>query len=304
MLTEQNIIFLICPFDNCDGVYLPAFGENDTSLVGINLNRPISRQRFSAVHELCHHLKDRNKQFACFSNPKSDIEKYAEDFASELLMPLGELIKQVSKYEKDGYIDLDGVLNAADYFGVSFLSCLYKIAYDLHKIEGNIDSKKLRNRANQYKPFIKRGEQGKFDDKLYAQIFDAMEKTFNFKPNAHTLLKFKNEYIYYDSRLEGIKIEKKEAAEIVTDLRINLQESLYCRDVNRNIIEVAGLTLAYDYVFSGLKNSINIYEAKKLNGILYSTAPFPEFGGKYRDVNTLVQEQNSKQLNIIVFLVK
>lgn len=88
MLTEQNIIFLIRPFDNCDGVYLPAFGENDTSLVGINLNRPISRQRFSAAHELCHHLKDRNKQFACFSNPKSDIEKYAEDFASELLMPL------------------------------------------------------------------------------------------------------------------------------------------------------------------------------------------------------------------------
>lgn len=71
----------------------------------------------------------------CATNARSEIEKYAENFASELLMPTAELKKQAQKYAKDGYVDLDGVLLIADYFGASFLSCLYKIAYRLHMIQ-------------------------------------------------------------------------------------------------------------------------------------------------------------------------
>ena len=71
MLTDQGITFLIRPFKKYEGIYIPATDENDIPIVGINLNRPISRQRFSAAHELCHHLKDINDQFACSANPKS-----------------------------------------------------------------------------------------------------------------------------------------------------------------------------------------------------------------------------------------
>ena len=46
----------------------------------------------------------------CATNARSEIEKYAENFASELLMPTAELKKQAQKYAKDGYVDLDGVL--------------------------------------------------------------------------------------------------------------------------------------------------------------------------------------------------
>ena len=65
--------------------------------MGINLKRPITRQWFTAAHELCHHLKDVHGGFVCAINAKSEIEKYAEQFASELLMPTTELKKQVQK---------------------------------------------------------------------------------------------------------------------------------------------------------------------------------------------------------------
>lgn len=216
MLTDLKIAFLLRPFKKYEGIYIPAEDEEDFPIVGINLLRPIVRQRFTAAHELRHHLKDVHSGFMCATNAKSEIEKYAENFASELLMPTAELKKQVQKYAKDGYIDLDGVLLIADYFGVSFQSCLYKIAYRLHMIQGDT------------------------------------------------------------------------AAAIVMDLRFHKQDSPYCREENQNIIEVAGLTFAYDYAFSEAESEISIYDAKHLNEQLFSTAPCPEYGGRYRESNTLV----------------
>lgn len=288
ILSDLGIVFLIRPFKSYEGVYIPAIDEKDIPMVGINLNRPITRQRFSAAHELCHHLKDIGQQFICSSNPKSNIEQYAENFASELLMPTGELRKQVALYEKKGYIDADGVLQVADYFGVSFQSCLYKVAYRLHKIKGDTNARALRELARKYKPNKKRREQGMFEDKLYAQMFDAMEMTFKFTPTKYALQKFKHEYIYHDSRLEGIKIEQETVAEIVTDLRLLQQESKYCKEENQNVIEVAGLTLAYDYAFMEYQSQLSIYDTKSLNEKLFSLAPYPEYGGAYRISNTLV----------------
>lgn len=83
-------------------------------------------------------------------------------------------------------------------------------------------------------------------------------------------------------------ISQEMAADIVMDLRLNKQESEYCREENRNIIEVAGLTLAYDYAFDNAEKEINIYETKRLNEKLFSTAAYPEYGGRYRESNTLV----------------
>lgn len=288
IMTDLGITFLIRPFKKYEGIYIPATDENDFPIVGINLERPITRQRYSAAHELCHHLKDVNTGFACLQNSETNIERYAESFASELLMPSDELCKRVAEYEENGYVDMNAVLFIADYFGVSFLSCLYKIAYRLHKIEGDNNPKSLKKLAQKYKPSSKRREQGMFDDKLYAQVFDAMEKTFDFNPTQYALQKFKNEYIYHDSRLEGIIIDMETVAAIVADLRINKQKSEYCQVTNQNIIEVAGLTLAYDYAFNNCNESISIYDVKSLNSKLFSTAPFPEYGGLYREVNTLV----------------
>ena len=286
MLTDLKVAFILRPFNKYEGIYIPA--EDDFPIVGINLKRPIARQRFTAAHELCHHLKDVHRGFMCAINAKSEIEKYAENFASELLMPTAELEKQVMKYAKNGHIDLDGVLMIADYFGVSFQSCLYKIAYRLHMIQGDTDADTLKKLARKYKPAVKRKEQGKYDTVLYEQLLDAIGDNFKFKPTEYACQKFKTEYVFHDSRLEGIDIDLETAADIVMDLRFYKQDSSYCREENQNIIEVAGLTFAYDYAFSEAENEISIYDAKHLNEKLFSAAPCPEYGGRYRESNTLV----------------
>lgn len=288
MLKDLDVLFSFRPFKKYDGIYIPASDENDIPIVGINLKRPITRQRFSAAHELCHHLKDANNVFVCTPNPKSTVERYAEDFAAELLMPSSKLRQKVEEREKNGYVDFDDVLYIADFFGVSFSACLYRIAYRLHKIKGDTSPKSLAKRIEKYKPINRRKELGMYDTVLYEQLFDAIGDSFKITPTPYTCQKFKSEYVYHDSRLEGIDIDEETAAEIVTDLRLYKQDSQYCKESNKNIIEVAGLTLAYDYAFEEAKNEISIYEAKHLNEKLFSTSEFPEYGGRYRETNTLV----------------
>ena len=52
MLAGMGVTFTYRPFKKYEGIYIPAANEEDFSNIGINLNRPIARQRFTATHEL------------------------------------------------------------------------------------------------------------------------------------------------------------------------------------------------------------------------------------------------------------
>lgn len=288
MLKEMGVLFTFRPFEKYEGIYIPAVGEDDIPVVGINIKRPIARQRFSAAHELCHHLKDANSGFMCSANGQSEVERYAENFAAELLMPSSVLRSQVEQYEVNGYVEFDDVLRIADFFGVSFLSCLYRIAYRLHKIKGDTSKDSLSRRAKKYKAATKRREYEMYDTVLYEQLFDVLGNCFEITPSQYACQKFKTNYVYHDSRLEGVNIDEETVAAIVMDLRLYKQESKYCKESNQSIIEVAGLTIAYDYVFENAGADLSIYDAKHLNEKLFSTAVYPEYGGRYRESNTLV----------------
>ena len=94
MLSDMGIAFSMRPFHKLEGVYMPANGADDLAVVGINLDRPITRQRYTAAHELCHHLRDSNNRCICTPNAQDRIEKFAEGFAAAVLMPLKELNRQ------------------------------------------------------------------------------------------------------------------------------------------------------------------------------------------------------------------
>ena len=288
IIRHHGILFTLKPFKKYEGVYIPPNDEKDIPVIAINAKRPITRQRYTAAHELCHFLKDTNNSFVCNSSPRSIVEKYAEAFASELLMPQEYLRAEAQKYVVNGYVSLDSVLRIADYFGVSFESCLYKLAYKLKLIDGDISPEELKKKAKKYKPATKRKEKGYSEVLLYAQLFDCMDGSFSLIDNNYAHLKFKNEYIYNDSRMEGIDIEQEQVSDIVSDLRKNKNESKFCKENNNNIIEVAGLTLAYDFAFDNFTSDLDINTIKTINRLLFSTAPYPEYGGKYREMNTLV----------------
>ena len=103
LMRKYGIVYQFKEFKDLEGIYLVPEDETDIAIVGINYGRPITRQRFTAAHELCHHLKDRKNETSLI-NSKEAIEKYAECFAAELLMPRKTFKSVAMEYAKDGKV--------------------------------------------------------------------------------------------------------------------------------------------------------------------------------------------------------
>lgn len=290
ILRDCGVVFSFRAFNKYEGLYLPAEDENDLPVVGINLSRPITRQRFTAAHELCHHLKDASSGVVCPIGFRSKIEKYAEKFAACLLMPRTAVARQISVHSTNGFVTFEDVLKIANYFGVSFAACLNRLAFDFHAIKGNPSAAELGELRSSFKPDAKRKTMGMTDVVLYRQLFDVAGDLLEIEMAPMRCQRFKTEYIYHDSRMEGIEVDQETAAEIAVDLRMSGSNSVYCSQNNEDIIEVAGLVRAYEYVFDHAigSESISVYDAKSFNEQLYSLSPFPECGGRFRESNTLV----------------
>ena len=290
MLKDEGVDYVIRNFYKLEGVYIPAQTQDDIAIVGISANRPITRQRFTAAHELCHHFRDADKQVACPIGQKNASEYFADAFASALLMPMGELKVKVNEYKDyNGNVSFDDILKIADYFGVSFESCVRRIAYKIHAVEGDIESKELTKRIRKYKPDIKRKELGMSHENLYSDLIDNYAEQLRFVPNEYAKYVFENTYIYNDSRMEGLAVSIEEASEIVTDLRNNMQNSQYCTEENEAYLSVAGHYLMYHDIFAlPVRESLNVYDSFKLNKDLFAYYPHPEFGGNPRQNNVVI----------------
>ena len=59
ILTSLGIGFVFRAFDGIEGLYFPKENTDDADLVVINSKRPITRQRFTAAHELCHFIRSK-----------------------------------------------------------------------------------------------------------------------------------------------------------------------------------------------------------------------------------------------------
>lgn len=288
MLINEGVKFAIRDFGKLEGVYVPALSQGDIPIVGININRPITRQRFTAAHELCHYFRDSEQQI-CPIGSKSAVEKFADSFASGILMPLGELRLQVRKREKNGYVEFDDILEIADYFGVSFESCLFRIAYFIHAVPGNTEASELKKKIRKYKPDSRRRERGFNNVSLYEGLINSYEHALRLVPNQFMLNVFQNEYVYNDSRMEGVDIDIETAAEIVTDIRLSKQSSKYCSEENEAFLSIAGHTAMYSYIFElPVPERCSVFETVTLHRKLFSCFPHPEFGGQFRQSNTLV----------------
>ena len=291
MLKDEGILFSLINSKKLEGVYIPASSEEDIPVIGINANRPITRQRYTAAHELCHHFRDADKQISCpISGKKTGIEHFAESFAAALLMPMQELRHQVNKRKNSrGEVTFDDILEIADFFGVSFESCLYRIAYRIHAVPGNIEHDELKKRIRVYAPDTVRKKRHMTYSKLYAGLIDCFQEQLAFIPTDYAKYVFQNNYIYNDSRMEGLEVTPEQAAEIVTDIRTNMQNSPYCTEQNEAYLSIAGHYDMYQGIFDlPVQQKLSVYDAFGLNRKLFSYYPHPEFGGSTRQNNTLV----------------
>lgn len=144
----------------------------------------------------------------------------------------------------------------------------------------------FKKQINNFGPSKQKIKLNLYDNALYKQLFDSFSDIFNIPVDKFSCEVFKSEYIYFDSRMEGIKEKREKAGDIVTNLRLNKQNSKFCCDTNQNVVELAGLTFMYDCAFENTNSYISVYDSKKLNELLYSSAPHPKNAGQYKNSNT------------------
>ena len=114
-------------------------------IIFINSNHSKGRQTFTAAHEI-YHLNYEDTQFTiCNLNNDDEIEKYADTFASFLLIPTTALYK----YKKEKNIEkwnLDLIIECEQYYQISHEALLFRL-----KNTGDISNEEYE----EYRPNIK-----------------------------------------------------------------------------------------------------------------------------------------------------
>lgn len=290
LLNDRKTVITFSDFDKLEGLLLY---EKEKSVVSINMNRPVTRQRFTAAHELGHilmHTEIKGNNFLCpISGVKTDIEKEADYFASNLLMPTDELNKRIDVYQdKNGKVGLDDCLLIAEYFGVSFEACVKTICFRVKRFKEDLDNKELDKLIRSYGPKAKRKELFEKTHDLELLV-NAINYSYFSTVNLREIvgIKFVQNLVYHDSRIERIKISQEEVNGVFADLRINGSESKYCKSDNQNIIEALGNIEMNRYCLE-TTDELDIFVLKRLNELLYKYAPYPECAGVYRTNDNMI----------------
>ena len=272
VLSDLNVLFVFRNLDKLEGAFFPE-GEDGISLIALNAKRPIQRIRYTAAHELCHYLKDsENKNIPwCVSNSKSRIEKYADKFASAFLIPADMLKQKIAEYYHGQAISYDSVLRIAEFFGVSFEACLYRIGalFDSALPLNYRDSKK-RN----YHPAKRRKAFGFSDISLLQSLIDSWDDMWVGISMNNATYAYKSSFIFNDSLLEEVDSEKGQVADMITDLRLNGSDSEFYHSTESPICDIAGHS--------------DVYDTGKINLILFSHFKYPEYGGRTRNINSMI----------------
>lgn len=135
-----NIIddsFLILKFPNKMGVSGVSTVKKDRNIeykcIYINTNEPIGRQNFTFAHELYHIYFKKATNVLCLEDErdKDEVEKEAEMFASNLLIPRYWLLKKLRDYgyglSKNEWLKMHHVFWLQREFNVSFQAIIYAI---------------------------------------------------------------------------------------------------------------------------------------------------------------------------------
>lgn len=290
LLKEYNAVITYSDFDKLEGLLLY---DKKKSVVSINMSRPITRQRFTAAHELGHilmHIEIKANNFLCpISGTKNDIEKEADSFASNLLMPTDELNKRINLYQdENGKVGLDECLLIAEYFGVSFESCVKTVCFRIKRFNEDLDNAELTKLIRKYKPNAKRKELFEKSNDL-SLLLNAIDYSHFSTVNLNETIgiKFIQNLVYHDSRLEKVTISQEEVNGIFADLRIKGNNSEYCKSENQNIIEALGNIEMNKYCLE-TSDELDIFKIKTLNKLLYKYAPYPEYTGVYRTNDNMI----------------
>lgn len=293
ILEKSGVVYSFADFSDLEGFYcLP---ENDeVGIVGINKNRPIHRQRFTAAHELCHHLKDSRDQI-CKIGMTDPIEIYANNFASELLFPETVLEYIINKFEMNVsdlekllagvQSELDKVLKISVLFGTSMESTARKLLKYFNYRYAYPDLKKV---LKKYKVSDRKEILGIDDEtELWIQVVDSYQ-FLKVAPPKELKTFFLNYVIENDHRMENGNLS-------ILDIRktlVKIRSGISTEKLDNNEVEVLGQYNMYEKIFDDTINGRSYQYVLSLHKQFYKHAPFPEVGGRFREAGARLAGTN------------
>lgn len=138
--------------------------NDNNSIIAINSDLSLGRQRFTLAHELYHLLYDDNYNdddvIVCNFDDRSDSEQEAEKFGSFLLMPY-EGLKKYMKLNNISEWNLDNLIFLQQYFQISHKAVIVRLKQDGFICEDEYEDLK---KVHITREAVKRG----FDKSLYS----------------------------------------------------------------------------------------------------------------------------------------
>lgn len=281
LIRDFGVFYKFSDLKKLEGAYLPE-KESLPPVVAININRGYQRQRFTCAHELAHHLKDYNSEILCPLNDNDPIEKYANNFANEVLMPTDFFIEEANKLKNsNGYVSADDAFKLCQIFGTSYQAVIWKLKYNRL-----INFEPTKSFFRKSKASLRLSEDY-YDIQMLTQILNS----YTYFPPSNTSYlwsSFKYELVFQDSRLEGVEIDVENVATMLTDLKLFGNDSVYYEKlyVERNY-EVIGHSLMYDYIM----NSEDIPDRLKilyLHEMLFKYASIEIPLGQFRKIDNRI----------------
>lgn len=268
-----GVNFVPSELEEVDGVYISERIDRITKqisrpLIALNVNKGnIRRLKFTLAHEICHHIKDFNSetQMTILNDKDLDIpysqrEKFANEFASELLIPT-KMLKKVLSCEQ---ITEDNVISKlADFFEVSKSSIKLK----LNELNVKYIEPQSLNDSVDYKIKLQ----------YINAIAPTAKKTFNLHLKSNI-----NDIVSNDSRFELSNLNLEKIAEIVFDIEAFKHSK---EEMSDEDIEVIGLYHMYNDLLKETE-SPNQYTLKDYHNKLYELADYSPNG--YRNTNNII----------------
>lgn len=206
--------------DNLSGMCVK--GKSGDTVIAINSAMSLGRQRFSLAHEFYHLYYDKNMLSVCGTRIGNGnmIEKQADLFASEFLIPAAELDRRAKRYaskNKDGKLTLDDIIRLEQYFGVSHKAMVIRIKESRYVNRGRVEeylTSSVRYRAEMigYSAELYRPLPAEEQYKTYGHYIDQADQLYkrelisNGKYEELLLTAFRSDLVYGDKE-EGDVID-------------------------------------------------------------------------------------------------
>lgn len=119
---ELNLLVVEADTESFDGALICGRNRLSGRIIVKKTMREDGRKRFTIAHEIGHFIIHRERQISClpadiarWENTGENPERQADNFASELLLPSPEVIKQIG----DASPSFQLIISLADYFGTT-----------------------------------------------------------------------------------------------------------------------------------------------------------------------------------------